>query len=118
MTNAVVVALARPSQGARRPAGEPRQLVSGRAPADPAHRDRVVAAAEREAKKLSRRITALDSRAGMLREQRDKVLDWLLREAVRRGHPPVPAISSDGRHSRRTPSRTRVLMTNRVPTSP
>ena len=40
--------------------------------------------AEREAHRLIQRISRLELRLGMLRQQRDNLLDWLLREAVRR----------------------------------
>jgi hypothetical protein len=39
----------------------------------------------------------------MLRAQRDHILDWLLREAVRLGHPAFRDAPPAGRRSRRTP---------------
>jgi hypothetical protein len=39
--------------------------------------------AEREARQVDKRIARLESRIGILRQQRDSLLDWLLREALR-----------------------------------
>jgi hypothetical protein len=50
--------------------------------------------AEHEAHRLMRRIIRLESRLGLLRQQRDNLLDWLLREAVRC---PAPRRQSTGR---------------------
>ena len=75
--------LAEPPAGARRSGTSDHSISYCRTGARDPSRARVTRLAELEVRQLGGRIARLEARVGILRQQRDNLLDWLLREVIR-----------------------------------